>query len=130
MGLSVLVIEDEAEIRHNLEAYLQDEGMATTGVECCEDALHLLASGRRFNVCVVDVRLNGMGGDQGVPKLHALQRDLRFIIHTGSSDFRPPSALRAVGISDQDVFRKPIPDMGVLADAVRRAASGGARAPY
>jgi len=124
MGLSVLVIEDEAEIRHNLEAYLQDDGMTTVGVDGCEEALGLLASGRRFDVCVIDIRLNGMGGDQGVVQLHALQPELRFLIHTGSSDFRPPLALRAIGVVDDHVFRKPLQDMGVLADAVRLAACG------
>ncbi len=118
---SVLVVEDEAEIRRNLQVYLEDEGMVTAGVETCEQAMALLASGRRFDVCIVDLLLHGMRGDDGILALRELDVDLRFLIHTGSCEFSPTPELRQLGIGDEHVFFKPVEDMGKLADAVRWA---------
>ena len=119
MSLRVLIIDDEPTVRRNLAAYLEDEDMNVRSVSSGEDAVELIRQGLAFDVCVVDMRLPGMNGDETIRALYALCPRLQFLIHTGTADYSPPERLVAVGVKRDRVFRKPLPDMGPLAAAVR-----------
>jgi hypothetical protein len=43
---------------------------------------------------------------------------MKFIIHTGYSDYTLPSDLQALGLSDQRVYLKPLVDMAPLVNAI------------
>jgi len=116
---SVLLVDDEAAVRENLTAYLEDEGMRVTQAASGEQALRLVHQGGAFDICVMDMRLPGMDGNATILALHALQPNLSFLVHTGSANYSLPPALRHLGLSNEDVFRKPLVDMAVLADAIR-----------
>jgi two-component system OmpR family response regulator len=122
MVLSVLVVDDEPAVRENLSAYMEDEGMAVSEAESGEQAVELARDGGLFQVCVMDLRLPGMDGNAAILALHALQPKLRFLVHTGSTHYVLPPSLRAIGMSEGDVFMKPLADMSLLADAIREAA--------
>ena len=117
--LSVLVVDDDAAVRENLVAYLEDEGMQIAGAESGEQAVQMVRDGPQYQVCVMDMRLPGMDGNATVMALHALRPELLFLIHTGSVNYALPAELRAIGIVDQNVFMKPLVDMAVLANAIR-----------
>ncbi len=117
--LSVLVVDDEAAVRENLCAYLEDEGMQMAEAESGEQAVEMLRKGQEFDVCIMDMRLPGMDGNATVVALHALRPQLVFLVHTGSVNYALPAELRALGMSGKDVFMKPLADMAVLADAIR-----------
>lgn len=114
----VLIVDDEEMIRENLMAYLEDEGIPVTAVASGEEALRCIAEGGRFAVCIMDMRLPGMDGNASIRQLHARCPRLRFIIHTGSSDYSLPSDLRGLGLSEASVYLKPLLDMAPLARAV------------
>lgn len=123
MNLRVLVVDDEPLIAHNLQAFLEDEGMQVKSVGSVEEALALnRAVEAVYDVCVMDLRLPGMDGNAGIRALHELFPTLRFIIHTGSTNYAIPEDLRAMGIDETRVFMKPLVDMGPLADTVRALA--------
>lgn len=117
--LSVLIVEDEAMIRENLTAYLEDEGMRVVAVESAEEAIIEVQQGRCFAVCIMDIRLPGMDGNAGIRILHTLCPSLKFVIHTGSSDYSLPSDLQTIGMRESDVYHKPLDTMELLAQAVR-----------
>jgi CheY-like chemotaxis protein len=117
--LSVLVVDDDAAIRENLLAYLEDEGMQIAGAESGEQAVQMVRDGARYQVCVMDMRLPGMDGNATVMALHALRPELVFLVHTGSTNYALPPELRAIGLVDRDVFMKPLLDMALLANAIR-----------
>ncbi|MCZ6828073.1 MAG: response regulator [Gammaproteobacteria bacterium] len=117
--LSVLVVDDDAAVRENLVAYLEDEGMQMAGAESGEQAVQMVRDGGQYQVCVMDMRLPGMDGNATVMALHALRPELVFLVHTGSANYALPAELRAIGIVDQDVFMKPLLDMALLANAIR-----------
>lgn len=119
MTASVLIVDDDPDIRRNLAAYLEDEGMRAAAVESCEAAVSLLKGGAAFDVCVVDMRLPGLQGEAAIPLLKSLRPQLAFLLHTGTAGYRLPPALRMLGIRDADVFIKPIEDMAWIAEAVR-----------
>ncbi len=122
MSPRILIVDDEPLIAENLEAFFTDEGMEVTSTGTAEQALHLVEDGYRWDVCVMDLRLPGIDGSAAIRSLHRVQPEMRFIIQTGSAAFSLPGDLRAMGISDLQLFRKPIADMRQLARTVKSLA--------
>ncbi|MBL8260112.1 MAG: response regulator [Candidatus Competibacteraceae bacterium] len=119
----VLIVDDEEMIRENLKAYLEDEGMGVAAFESATLALSWLRGGARCPVCVMDMRLPDMDGNTAIRILHDLYPEMDFLIHTGSSSYSLPEDLRAMGLDDSRVYRKPLEDMAPLAAAVRALAA-------
>ena len=115
----VLIVDDDELVRENLIAFLEDEGMHLYGVAAGEDAVALLSSGQSFDVCVMDMRLPGMDGNDSMRAVHAMAPGLEFLIHTGSAAYSLPADLRVLGLDRSRVFFKPLQDMGPLAQAIR-----------
>ncbi len=130
MHTRILIVEDEHVIASSVQAYLEDEGLEVHCRSSAEQALELvLGRGCLFDVCIMDVRLPGLDGNSAIRRLHRLCPRLRFIIQTGSAGYAIPADLRAIGIADGHLFRKPLQDMRPLASMVQallpRAGSGG-----
>jgi CheY-like chemotaxis protein len=119
MSLRVLVVDDEPLIAEGLQAFLEDEGMLVECVGSAEAALERVEAGGGFDVCIMDVRLPGADGNTGIRCLHERCPNLRFIIHTGSAEYTVPDELRAFGLSEDLLFRKPVGDMRRIAERVR-----------
>jgi CheY-like chemotaxis protein len=122
MSLRILVVDDEVMIAQNLRAYLEDEGMDVEVADSAERALVLVKDGAAYDVCIMDLRLPGLDGSTAIAALHRLSPRLRFILHTGSHNYVLSDELRALGILDGQLFRKPVLDMGLLAEKVRELA--------
>ena len=114
----VLIIDDEITLLNSLIAFFEDEGFDACGAASGEEALQLL-SHRAADAVIVDMRLPGMDGNETIVRAHRLRPGTRFIIHTGSSDYQLPAALGEL-VAPADIFLKPLPDLAVLAAAVRR----------
>ena len=123
MGPRVLIVDDEAIVRENLKAYLEDEMMRVMAVESAEAAVKCVKSGQVFGVCIMNIRLPGMDGNAAIRALNTLCPDLRFVIHTGLSNYLLPNDLRALGLRDAHVFHKPLLDMEPLAQTIRALAT-------
>jgi CheY-like chemotaxis protein len=121
----VLVVDDEPFIVMGLRVFLEDEGMQVDSVGSGEEALDITRKNSSYDVCIMDMRLPGMNGDSTIRSLHEISPDLKFIIHTGSADYRIPDDLRAIGINEKQLFAKPLTDMTPLARMVT-ALTGGA----
>jgi len=111
---TVLVVDDEANLRLNMSAYLSDEGFDVHSVESGEDALSCVRSGNVIDVCIMDMRLPGMNGNETIRAMNQLDKHIRYIVHTGTSGYNTPEDVRAIGITDNLVFAKPITDMNHL----------------
>lgn len=113
----VLVLDDESDIRESLAAFLDDCGFSVLTAGSAEDALSLdlLA---KVGVAVVDIRLGGMDGLGFIKLAHAKHPGIRFLIHTGSTDFRLDQDLRSIGLTEADVLYKPLADIGMFEAAI------------
>jgi DNA-binding NtrC family response regulator len=119
----VLIVDDEEMIRENLKAYLEDEGLWVVAFESATHALFWLRDDSTCcRVCIMDMRLPDMDGNTAIRILHELYPEMEFLIHTGSSSYSLPEDLRAMGLEDSRVYRKPLDDMAPLAAAVRALA--------
>ena len=89
-----------------------------------EEAVDILRKDSSIDVCIVDIRLPGMNGDNTIRALHEISPGLKFIIHTGSADYSIPDDLRAIGIDERQLFAKPLLDMTPLVESVDELTGG------
>ena len=120
----VLVVDDDDVVRRNLVAFLEDEGFGIVAASSGEDALALMA-GRQIDVAVVDIRLPGMNGNEFILQAHRDYPMTGFLIYTGSPDYNLPPAVTNSGVPANGLLRKPLRDMRVLANVIRRVAREG-----
>lgn len=115
----ILVIDDEISIRESLCAFLEDYDYLVDSAESAEEALEMLQH-ERFDLAIVDMRLPGESGDVFIIKAARLVENLRFLIHTGSVEFHLNDALKQQGITAEHVYLKPLNDLTVLVEGVRK----------
>lgn len=115
--LKVLIVDDEPGLRLSLKAYLEDEGYHVTSATSGEKALQYMAN-ECFDAVIVDVRLPCMTGDETIRMMLQKGYKTHFLIHTGSSEYKVPNDLLSLGISDNDVFFKPLRNLDILCQAL------------
>ena len=114
---AVLVVDDESSIRESLAEFLRDFGMQVDVSANAEEALSRLAE-KPYDVLIVDLRLPGITGDAMIPKAHKLQPELRYLIHTGSIDYRLSSELISLGLTPEQIILKPLSDLNSLLNKI------------
>ena len=122
MTIRVLIVDDETLIASSLKVFLEDEGFLVAAAGSGEEAIEVIKRDDGFDVCVMDMRLPGLDGNATIRQLHDLSPEMRFIIHTGSIDYRVPADLQTQGIRTDHLFHKPLSDMKPIADAIRSLA--------
>lgn len=115
--LRILVVDDEPAICSNLEAFLEDDGIEAYSARSAEEAIERIKGGLGIDVCIMDLRLPGMNGAEGIHRIRELTPEVRFIIHTGSFDDAVDATLRRTGLEGIPVFQKPVDDLALLARA-------------
>ncbi len=117
--IRVLVVDDEEHIRLTLMAFLEDEGFDVTEAASAEAGLEILAL-ESFSVGIIDMRLPGMDGNDFIQNAHEFQPEMKFLIHTGSSEYVLPQDLKKIGLKTEHVIKKPVVDMAVFTDYIQR----------
>jgi DNA-binding NtrC family response regulator len=117
--IRILAVDDEEMILINLVAFLEDEGFFVLSTKSGEEALELLAS-ETVDIAIIDIRLPQMDGDTLIIKAHELQPEMKFLVYTGSVNYTLPKTLMNLGISEEQVFKKPLDDIGVLVQAIHQ----------
>ncbi|MCB1760515.1 MAG: response regulator [Gammaproteobacteria bacterium] len=113
----VLVLDDDIGIRESLMLFLEDSELDAVAADNADVALRALQR-QPCDIAIVDLRLPGKTGEEFILEIHRRWPDIRFIIHTGSSDYRISPQLMELGIRDQDIFIKPVSDLQRLIHAV------------
>jgi len=117
--VKVLVVDDEPGIRESLSDFLDDYEFDVFSAESAEQALKIVES-ENLDIAIVDLHLPGISGDTTILKSHGLRPDMKFLIHTGSVDYRLPDELKAIGMGSENLFLKPVPDLTVIIDAINK----------
>ena len=116
--IHVLVIDDEPGICLSLTAFLEDYGFRASSAESAEDALALMGN-TAIDICIVDLRLPGMSGEELIIEACTRHPGLRHIIYTGSTSYTLPEPLQALGMRPEHVFLKPIRVLTLLVKAIK-----------
>ncbi len=104
----ILIIEDNAIVRHGLEAMLREWGHETVAAGCGEDALDMAARDNwRFDIIVADYRLGaGLTGVQTAQEIRRRAgRALPSIVLTGDTDRERIAEIDASGF---EMLHKPV----------------------
>lgn len=117
--IKILIVDDESVVSANLTAFLEDEGFTVFSAFSGEEALELLAE-EDIDIGIIDMRLPGIDGNTLILKAHDVRPLMKFLIHTGSTNYGLPRALMSIGIDTERVFRKPLPDLSVLTQAINQ----------
>lgn len=118
--ISVLLVDDDEMVRECLSAYLEDEGFSIYSAASGEDALNSIADINPV-VCISDMRLPGMNGDEFIRQAHLVSPVTRFLLHTGAQ-YLLSEDLTALGMKPSDVLLKPIYNLSTLVDKIRNIA--------
>ncbi len=116
----ILIIEDEDFLRSSLADYLEDHGYTVLTASTAEEGLISIDSGHP-DVCIVDMRLPDMNGNEFILLAHAADPRIKFIIFTGSVEYNLPENLIEMGLSTLDILFKPLTDMRVLLEKIDAA---------
>jgi DNA-binding NtrC family response regulator len=91
---SVLIVDDEKNMRLSLRTVLADEGYAVQATESAEEALSLLSQ-EEFFMVITDARLGtGMSGYELLAKVHVRWPDLPILMITAYAT--PKLAVEAI----------------------------------
>jgi two-component system, OmpR family, response regulator len=121
---TLLIVDDEERIRRLITEFLEDyEEFQVQGADSAEEALEMLAVAP-VNLCLVDLRLPGMSGEEFILAARSRGLSRRFLLHTGSVEHTLSPALREAGVTDRDVFYKP-GDLDRLLERIREILLSG-----
>ncbi len=112
---TVLVVDDEKNIRRTLQLVLEGEGYRFLGAETAEQALAVLASPEiPVDLVVLDVKLPDMSGLDALAKIRGDEatRDLPIIVISGHATVN--DAVQAIKLGASDFFEKPLARERVL----------------
>jgi len=86
-GQTILVVDDEATIRHLIDEVLDESGYTVIGAADGASALKVLQSGARIELLITDVGLpNGMNGRQVADHARLLRPGLKVLFITGFAE--------------------------------------------
>ncbi len=101
---TVLIVDDEAMIRANLERLLKPNGYYTVAAASGDEALEILAS-QEIGIVLLDIRMPGISGLEVLSHLHKNYPDIAVIMATAMSDVT--TAVDAMKAGAYDFITKP-----------------------
>src|SRR6266508_164764 len=108
---SILVVDDEPNIRRALRMVLEPEGFALLEAESAEKGLEILQA-EPVDLAMFDIRLPGMDGLTLLGKARELWRDLPVVVMSGHAD--TSDIVDAMRRGDTDFIPKPVDRERVL----------------
>ncbi len=108
---SILIIDDEPNLRRSLGLILQRAGYSVTTASNAAEAIQLLQAGA-YDLTFLDIKLPDQNGIQLLPKLRELYADMPVLILTAHATL--DTAIEAVRLGARDYLLKPIDPENIL----------------
>ena len=112
---TVLVVDDEKNVRRTLQLVLEGEGYRVLGAETASQGLTILASPETpVDLAILDVKLPDVSGLDALAKIRGDEatRDLPIIVISGHATVN--DAVQAIKLGASDFFEKPLARERVL----------------
>src|SRR4030067_2410988 len=106
---SILIIDDEPNLRRSLGLILQREGYSITTASNASEAIQLLQAGA-YDLAFLDIKLPDQNGIQLLPQIKALYPDMPILILTAHATL--DTAILAVRLGARDYLLKRIAPEG------------------
>ncbi len=114
----VLILDDDEAIRESLAEFFEDRGWQVLPVATAEEAFDIVER-EEPNSAIVDIRLPGMDGNAFIRAVCRSHPRLSCVVCTGSPEYRLPDDVAAMSQVSENVFSKPVKDMGELEETLR-----------
>jgi signal transduction histidine kinase len=114
---TILVIDDETDVRDVMVISLEDAGYRTLSAPDGETGLRLLET-RAPQILITDIKMPGMSGLEVLKKAHLIRPETQVIVTTGFADIK--KAITALQYDASDFITKPVDDT-TLHLALKRA---------
>ncbi len=108
---SILIIDDEANLRRSLALILQKAGYSVTSAASGQEAIQYLQSGA-YDLSFLDLKMPDKNGLELLPELRKLYPDMPVLILTAHATLE--SAIEAVRRGARDYLIKPIDPQTIL----------------
>jgi DNA-binding response OmpR family regulator len=108
---SILIIDDEPNLRRSLGLVLQRAGYSITTASNAAEALHLLQAGA-YDLTFLDIKLPDQNGIQLLPQIREIYPDMPILILTAHATL--DTAIGAVRLGARDYLLKPIDPSNIL----------------
>lgn len=102
---TILIIDDEPNLRRSLALILQREGYVVTSAANAQEGLHLLTAGA-YNLIFLDIKLPDRSGISILPEIRRIYPDMPVLILTAHASLE--TAIEAVRQGAKDYLLKPI----------------------
>jgi two-component system, NtrC family, nitrogen regulation response regulator NtrX len=107
MAATILVVDDERNIRRTLQMVLGGAGFDTLEAGSAEEALKLIES-REVDLVILDLKLPQMNGLEALSKIRARTESARLPVIVISGHASVAEAVEAVQMGATDFFEKPL----------------------
>lgn len=107
MGATILIVDDEKNIRRTLRMVLEGPGHNVLDAESAEDGLRMLDE-NEVDLVMLDVRLPGMSGLDALRRIRSTPALLTLPVIMISGHASVPEAVNAVQLGATDFFEKPL----------------------
>ena len=107
MSATILIVDDEKNIRRTLKMVLEGAGFHTLEADTAEAALDIVDSGD-VDLVILDVRLPKMSGIQALERIRDMPETRRLPVLMVSGHASVAEAVQAVQLGATDFFEKPL----------------------
>src|SRR5512136_1567105 len=108
---SILIIDDEPNLRRSLGLILQRAGYIITSASNAAEAIHLLQAGA-YDLTFLDIKLPDQNGIQLLPQIRDLYPEMPVVILTAHATL--DTAIGAVRLGARDYLLKPVDPENIL----------------
>ncbi len=116
---TILILDDDDAVRMSLAEFFEDRGWNPMQAASGEDALNLLAESAP-DAAVVDIRLGEVSGDVFIRKAQKIRPELKYVVYTGSPEYKLAQDLSTLPPVSDKVFVKPLALLTTLEEEVLR----------
>ena len=120
MLISILIVDDDEEVRNTLSSILEGEGYSVEAVENGKKAIHICEK-FPFDVALIDIDLPDIKGTELLNKLKEIQPKMVMIIITGHPSIE--NAVKAVNEKADGYVLKPF-NVVELLEMIKRLVAG------
>lgn len=111
MGTSILIVDDDKDIRNLISVYLENEGIDTQKAEDAAEALKLLEQ-KEFDLIILDIMMPNMDGIEACMKIRE-ERNLPIIMLSAKSE--DMDKIQGLASGADDYLTKPFNPLELIA---------------
>ncbi len=122
-NIKVLLVDDEADFRQLMTAWLEGKGYSVTAVSGGEEAISLVKKDD-FNILFLDLRMPGMDGREVLKRIREFNKELPIIVITAYVNELTPGEMGEHSVSGVFYKEKNLEEVLPLLESALKAHKG------